>query len=177
MAPRLTPSIKQIAQQSRVSLRTRDDMPRPVAFGLARPPRARGGGAAAGAGAAAGGHARGEEEEDVHVPVEDEDELRVAQHEAQLQRPADCCRHAEPPLVWLVGRWQRAAQEAEGDDALQCGEARRPLVAAVPRVQTEPVERGRDVGRRHHCPAWKRAVIRVQPVVDLQSLVELQEHH
>jgi hypothetical protein len=44
VAPRLTPSIKQIAQQSRVSLRTRDDMPRPVAFGLARPPRARGGG-------------------------------------------------------------------------------------------------------------------------------------
>ena len=44
VAPRLTPSIKQIAQQSRVSLRTRDDIPRPVAFGLARPPRARGDG-------------------------------------------------------------------------------------------------------------------------------------
>jgi len=34
VAPRLTPSIKQIAQQSRASLRTRNDMPRPVAFGL-----------------------------------------------------------------------------------------------------------------------------------------------
>ena len=44
VAPRLTPSIKQIAQQSRVSLRTRDDMPRPVAFGLTRPPRRRGDG-------------------------------------------------------------------------------------------------------------------------------------
>ena len=44
VAPRLTPSIKQIAQQSRVSLRTRDDMPRPVAFGLTRPPRGRGDG-------------------------------------------------------------------------------------------------------------------------------------
>ena len=42
MAPRLTPTIKQIAQQSRVSLRTRGDMPRPVAFGLTRPPRGRG---------------------------------------------------------------------------------------------------------------------------------------
>ena len=41
VAPRLTPSIKQIAQQSRVSLRTRDDMPRPVAFGLTRPSCAR----------------------------------------------------------------------------------------------------------------------------------------
>ena len=41
MAPRLTPSIKQTAQQSRVSLRTRDDMPRPVAFGLTRPSCAR----------------------------------------------------------------------------------------------------------------------------------------
>ena len=39
VAPRLTPSIKQIAQQSGVSLRTRDDMARSVAFGLTRPPR------------------------------------------------------------------------------------------------------------------------------------------
>ena len=113
----------------------------------------------------------------MHVPVEDEDELRVAQHEAELQRPAGCCRHAEPPLVRLVGRRQGAAQEEESGDALQCGEAHRPLVAAVPRVQTEPVERGRYVGRRHHCPARKRAVVRVQPMVDLQVLVELQEHH
>jgi hypothetical protein len=44
VAPRLTPSIKQIAQQSGVSLRTRNDMPRPVAFGLTRPPRVRGDG-------------------------------------------------------------------------------------------------------------------------------------
>jgi len=44
VAPRLTPTIKQIAQQSRVSLRTRGDMPRPVAFGLTRPPRRRGDG-------------------------------------------------------------------------------------------------------------------------------------
>ena len=41
VAPRLTPSIKQIAQQSRVSFRTRGDMPRPVAFGLTRPSCAR----------------------------------------------------------------------------------------------------------------------------------------
>ena len=43
VAPRLTPSIKQIAQQSRVSLRTHHDMARPVAFGLTRPPCLRAG--------------------------------------------------------------------------------------------------------------------------------------
>ena len=41
MAPRLTPSIKQIAQQSGVSFRTRGDMPKPVAFGLTPPSCAR----------------------------------------------------------------------------------------------------------------------------------------